>query len=485
MVNAEAGQRVTLRRLVLAGERRRVDLVLPAHEPIGTLLPEILRAAGDRTAHEPLTSRLVTAGGAVLARSETLASAQVADGSVVRLVRDPGAPAPSAGQGGAGDTAGDTVGGLGGHAERGGRVGREGYESREGRKWREGYDGRGGYVWRWDERSRTRTAIVAAVLLAVVVGGFTDGRYGLDRAGLWLGLAAVAAAGAGSATVLMPSRKALGTALLLVGGTLGVFASWGATSGGAARLAAVGLTVAVVLALLGLCTGLGRGGLVGAAAVAVAVGAWEIGLAVADPARTGVALGVISVLVLGHLPRLALASAGLTRLDHHHSGGAPVSRYRAAAALGATHRGLTLAAVTAAGSAGAAGVLAVSGTGDASGTADGWAVAAAVLLSVVLFSRARAYPLVLEVVALLVAGTAVCVRLVLLWGSDGGNPAAALTVSCLLMALPLAALAVRPPERVRLRARRLANLAESVSVVALIPVAVGAFGVYGGLPDMF
>ncbi|WP_078624476.1 EsaB/YukD family protein [Streptomyces monomycini] len=463
-------------------------MVLPAHEPIGTLLPEILRTAGDRTAHEPLTCRLVTAGGAVLARSETLASAQVADGSVVRLVRDPGAPAPSAGQGGAGDTAG----GLSGHAERGGRVGREGYESREGRtrhegyEGREGYDGRGGYVWQWDERSRTRAATVAAVLLAVVIGLFAGGRYGLDRAGLWLGLAAVAAAGAGSAAAgLLPSRKALGTALLLVGGTLGVFASWGATSGGAARLAAAGLTVAVVLALLGLCTGLGRGGLVGAAAVAVAVGVWEIGLAVADPARTGVALGVVSVLILGHLPRLALASAGLTRLGDHHSGGAPVSRYRAAAALGATHRGLLPAAVTAAGSAGAAGVLAVGGAGDASGSADGWAVAAAVLLSVVLFSRARAYPLVLEVVALLVAGAVVCVRLVLLWGSDGGNPAAALTVSCLLMALPLAALAVRPPERVRLRVRRLMNLAELVSVVALIPVAAGAFGVYGGLPDMF
>ncbi|MFI2237308.1 EsaB/YukD family protein [Streptomyces chrestomyceticus] len=478
MVNAEAGQRVTLRRLVLAGERRRVDLVLPAHEPIGALLPEILRAAGDRAAPEPPTCRLVTAGGAVLARSETLASANVADGAVVRLVREHGAPDIPAGRGVAGETAGGRAGqdDRGGHG-RGGRDGSDGgHESR---------DDRGGYVRQWDERSRTWAAVVAAVLLTVVVGAFAGDRYGLGRAAPWLGLAAVAAAGAGVAAGLLLPRKAPAAALLLVGGTLGVFASWGATPGGAPRLAAVGLTVAAVLALLGLCTGLGRGGLVGAAAVAAAAGAWAIGLAVADPARTGVALGVVSVLVLGYLPRLALTSAGLTRLDDRYSGGAPVSRHRAAAALGATHRGLTLAAVTAAGSAGAAGVLAVSGAGGASGTADGWSAAAALLLSAVLFSRARAYPLVLEVVALLVAGAAVCVRLVLLWGSDGGNPAAALTVLCLLLVLPLAALAVRPPEHVRLRVRHLMNGVESVSVVALIPVALGALGVYGGLADMF
>lgn len=483
MVNAEAEQRVTLRRLVLAGEQRRIDLVLPAHAPIGALLPEILRAAGDRTAgdraaHEPPTCRLVTAGGAVLARSETLASANVTDGSVVRLVREHGVPELPAGR----SAVGGTAGGPGGQDDRGGHAGHDGDGDHEGRDDR---DDRDGYVWRWDERSRTGAAIAAAVLLTVVVGVFAGRQYGLDRAALWLGPATLAVTGAGAAAGLLLTRKAPATALLLVGGTLGVFASWGAAPGGAPRLAAVGLTVAVVLALLGLCTGLGRGGLVGAAAVAAAVGGWAIGLAVADPARTGVVLGVVSVLVLGYLPRLALSSAGLTRLDGRHSGGAPVSRYRAAAALGATHRGLTLAAVTTAMSAGAGGVLAVGGTGDASGTVDGWAVAAAVLLSVVLFSRARAYPLALEVVALLVAGAAVCVRLVLLWGSDGGNPAAALTVLSLSVVLPLATLAVRPPEHVRLRMRHLTNLVEAVSVVALIPVAVGALGVYGGLPDMF
>ncbi|MFI0261338.1 secretion protein snm4 [Streptomyces sp. NPDC017056] len=340
-------------------------------------------------------------------------------------------------------------------------------------------------AWPWDERSRVWSAVGASVLLAVVAGVFAGDRYGTGQAGLWSGAAAVVAAAAGAAAGPLAGKKTLGTALLLVGAALGTLASWEATSGSAARLAAVGLTVAAALALLGLCTGLGRGGLVGAGAVAASVGVWEAGLAVAGPARTGVVVGLLSVLVLGYLPRLALMSAGLTRLDDRRSGGTPVSSNRVAAALGATHRGLALATVVVAVSAGAAGLVAAGGVADGRGTADGWTVVAAVLLCVVLFSRARAYPLVLEVVALLVAGAAVCVRLVLLWASGGGNPAGALTVLCALVVLPLVALAVRLPEHVRARVRDLANLVEAVGVMALIPVAVGAFGVYGRLWEMF
>ncbi|KAA6221110.1 secretion protein snm4 [Streptomyces albofaciens JCM 4342] len=446
----EAGARVALRRVVLAGERRRVDLVLPAHEPVGTLLPEVLRAAGDPAAYGPSRCRLVTDGGAVLAQGETLASANVTDGSVLRLLREreqesPEAPMPTA-------PAPGVVGAVPG----------------------EGLDLP---ARRWDERSRAWTAVAAGTLLSAVAGLLAARAYGPEQAGPWLGGAALIVAGAGAVAGPLLGRRLPGTALLLMGGVLGVLASWDVTSGGAPRLAAVGLTVAAVLALLGICTGLGRGGLVGAAAVAAAVGVWEAGAALAGPARAAVLIGLVSVLALGCLPRLALTSAGLTRLDDRRSGGTPVSSHRVAAALGATHRGLTPAAVAMAGSAGAAGVLAAGGV---SGTGGGWAVAGAVLLCVVLFSRARAYPLVLEVVALLTAGTAVCVRLALLW-ADGGSPAGALIALCLLAALPVAALAVRLPEHVRALLRRLTDVAEVVSAVALIPAGLGALGVFDRL----
>ncbi len=51
--------------------------------------------------------------------------------------------------------------------------------------------------------------------------------------------------------------------------------------------------------------------------------------------------------------------------------------------------------------------------------------------------------------------------------------------------LPLCALAVEPPEHVRVRLRRFADLIESLGVIGLFPLAVGVFGIYGQLLDKF
>ncbi|MCK7623667.1 secretion protein snm4 [Streptomyces sp. RS10V-4] len=326
---------------------------------------------------------------------------------------------------------------------------------------------------RWDDRARTRTALVAAVLLAAVTGSCALAWYG-SGAARWLAAAAALAAAGGAVLTAAPGRRAPGTALLLAGTALGLLAAWYAAPAGPARLAATGLTAAAALALLGLRNGPVRGGPAGAAAAAVAVGAWEL-LLPAGPVRAGVALGFLSVLALGALPRLALRTAGLTRLDDRQPGGSPVGRQRVATALAAAHRGLAPATLVPAASAGAAGVLAAGGPGP-------WPVLTAVLLAVVLLSRARAYPLAVEVAALLAAGTAVCVRLVVRCAVDGGAPALALAALCVLTALPVAALAVRLPQPRRERLGRRLDLAESVCMVALIPAGLGAFGLYGLLP---
>ncbi|MFE1767321.1 EsaB/YukD family protein [Streptomyces angustmyceticus] len=448
-MDSGAASRTSLGRVTLVGERRRADLVLPAREPLGALLPDVLRLLGDRPGDGP-QRRLVTADGSVLSPDDSLASARVPDGAVLRLVGEQTPAGPLAH-----DATGEAADDL---------------------------DARGRH---WGRRSRTWTAGAASVALALVAGLTAAHWYGPGRAALWLGVAALLAAASGAAGARLArlgrlgrlgalGQRATSTALLALGGALGVLASWQAASPGGARLAAVGLTVAAALALLGLCTQLGRGGLVGAAAVALAVGAWEAGLALADVPRTGVALGLLSVLVLGYLPRLALTAAGLTRLDDRRSGDAPVSRHQVATALGATHRDLAPATVAMAVSAGAAGVV-------AAGSGDGWPAVAAALLCLVTLSRARAYPLTAEVVALLAAGTAVGVSLVLRWATGPGSPAGALAVLCVCAVLPLGALAVRVPEHARAGLRRLLNLVESVAVMALIPVALGAFGVFGRL----
>jgi hypothetical protein len=188
---------------------------------------------------------------------------------------------------------------------------------------------------------------------------------------------------------------------------------------------------------------------------------------------------VFSVLLLGLLPRLALMASGLTGLDDRRSGGVSVSRHQVGNALAATHRGLALATIATAASAAAGGWLVT--------TADeptAWTVSLTSLTAVVLLSRARAFPLVAEVVALFAAAALLVVRLAVLWmdHAGGGGPLALL---CGAAVLPLLVLAVQPPEHVRIRLRRVADLIESIGVIGLFPLAVGVFGIYGQLLDQF
>jgi hypothetical protein len=113
-----------------------------------------------------------------------------------------------------------------------------------------------------------------------------------------------------------------------------------------------------------------------------------------------------------------------------------------------------------------------------------WTVVLTSVVTVVLLSRARAFPLVAEVVALFAAATVLVVRLVMLWMQHGGS-AGPIVVLGVAAVLPLLVLAVQPPEHVRVRLRRTADLVESIGMVGLFPLAVGVFGVFGQLLNKF
>ncbi|MGD9483791.1 EsaB/YukD family protein [Streptomyces sp. TRM70308] len=445
-MDSVADQRTGRRRVTLMAEGRRVELALPAGRPVGELLPGVLRRLGDPPADRWAPPRLATPGGAALPPDATLASAGVADGTELRLLPHRAAPGAATGDTGA-------PGALGG---------------------------------RRGERARHRTAGAVHLVLGLTTAWCATRWFGPDAAGPWLLVAAALAGGSGVLAARAGARPGaarglpeLGTALLLLGGALGAYGGWAVADGAPARLAAVGLAVALALALLGWCTRLGRGGPVGAAAVVAAVGAWELALALTDAAGAGLALGVLSTLALGYLPLLALTGAGLTRLDDERSTGISVSRHQVEAALAATHRGLAPATVALALSAAAGGWLALG----APGGPTPWTATATALLALVLLTRARAYPLAVEAVALLAAGTLLAVRLLAAWAEHAA--AYPLAVLAALALLPLGALVGRPPEPVRHRLRRIMDLAESAGTVLLIPVAIGAYGVYGRLLDTF
>ncbi|MFD3647627.1 type VII secretion integral membrane protein EccD [Streptomyces cyaneofuscatus] len=444
--------RSELSRVTLVGERRRADIVLPSDTPIGQLLPDILQLLDDRAASRPLTRQLLTSDGSALPHDSTLASAGVSDGAVLRLVRIHAAP-PAPVVHDVTDQVADTL---------------------------------DLQAWRWRPAARRVAAGASTVAFSVVAALLARREFPLDTlAGALAAVTAVLLVGGALCARIGAGNRGLATALLFVSGGLGVLTAWTAADAcdwsGPARLAAVAAAVILALLLLGFFSPLGRGGLIGAGATAAVTAVWEAVAAVeSDPARLGAVMAVFSVVLLGMLPRLALMASGLTALDDRRSGGVSVSRHDVSNALAATHRGLALATVVTAVSATAAGWLLT-----LSARPTVWTVLLPSVVAVVLLSRARAFPLVAEVVALFAAAAVLVVRLVMLWmeqASGGSGPVILLGVAALL---PLLALSVEPPEHVRVRLRRTADLVESIGMVGLFPLAIGVFGMYGQLLNKF
>jgi type VII secretion integral membrane protein EccD len=441
------------RRVTVIGERRRADLSLSADVPVGVLLPEVLRLLGEAPGPHPMARRLVTAAGREIPLGSSLAFAAVLDGAVLRLVKEHERPAAPVVHDVCDAVAGDLP------ARR----------------------------WRWGDRSRSWTAAVLALLAALTAALLALATHGVAVVAPWLAGAALLLLAAGVTVLLLGRREPGATLLLLVGGLgllliqqLAADRDWEPGQ----SLAAVTGLLAAALVLLALLTPLGRGGHIGAAVLVVTGCCWLAGGAVlgfttpAERAQVGSVLVAAAVVTVAVLPRLVLSASGLTRLDDQHAAGRPAGRLQLGTALDATHYGLALAtAVTA--------VSATAGGWFALGDFSGWTAALGGLAAVVLLSRARLYPLAVEVIALLAAGTVLLVLLILSWSrtlTDQQGPVLALSG---LAAAAVTLAAVRPAEHLRVRARRLGTLGESLAVVALLPVVVGVFGVYGRLLDTF
>ncbi|MFV5996417.1 type VII secretion integral membrane protein EccD [Streptomyces sp. NPDC056231] len=443
--------RAQLSRVTLVGERRRADIVLPSDTPIGQLLPDILQLLDDRAASRPMTRQLITSDGSALPHDSTLSSAEIADGAVLRLVRAHSAP-PAPVVHDVTDLVADDL---------------------------------DLQAWRWRPAARRASAGVATVSFAVVAALLARQEFELGALAAALGAVTLVLLAAGALVARIgQGNLGLATALLLASGGLGILTAWTAADAygwpGTARLAAVAAALVVMLLLLGYFSPLGRGGLIGAMATAAVTVVWEAVAAVqSDLSRLGAVMAVFSVVLLGLLPRLALMASGLTALDDRRSGGISVSRHQVGNALAATHRGLALATTVTAVSAAAGGWLLTQADKPTV-----WTMALPSLVALVLLSRARAFPLVAEVVALFAASAVLLVRLVMVWMHHSGG-AGPLAVLCAAALLPLLVLAVQPPEHVQVRLRRMGDLVESIGVVGLFPLAVGAFGLYGQLLNKF
>jgi len=436
-------------RVTLVGDCRRADVVLPSREPVGRLIPELMRLVEDRAESPPQLRLLLTSDGGVLDVETSLEQAAVPDGSVLRLVRAPEAPAAP--------VVHDIAEELG-----------------------DDLDTR---AWRWGPVPRRWTATACVVAALVIAGVLLSWALPLASGPAVLGLAAAGLCVAGM-TAGTAARESLGTALLLGGGAVALVAvQAGANANGWpewGRWAGWAIVAAALLVLSGLATPLGRGGLLGGLFAAVPAAVWTAGAAAGMPLPEVAAIVVVVLtVVLGLLPRLALAASGLASLDDRRAAGAAVARHDVRTALAAAHRGLVAATVVTGMAAAGAGWVLAWWPGP-------WTVPLAALLAFIVASRSRVFPLAAQVIGLQAGAVVLVAGLLVGWARQPGISAYGPGgVAAVLALVPLVVLAAEPSEHMRARLRRLTDRLEAAAVIAVLPVAIGVFGTYGRLLHVF
>ncbi|AFR10938.1 MULTISPECIES: type VII secretion integral membrane protein EccD [Nocardiopsis] len=436
-------------RVTLVGEERRVDAVLPADEPVGALMPEVLELLGDPVENPARSRHLVTTSGTALVGETTLAEREVADGAVLRLVRaeDP-VPAPVV------------------------------HEVPEAVS--QAIDDHSG---RWTPSAARWTATAALVALAVL--GAWLGHLHSPSTGGMTGLAVVAAlllvAGAALGAFW---REPLGTALSMAGAAVGVLTLWLACDlFGWPEWARWGGSVALVAGLvlmLGLTSGLGRGGLIGGGTGLALAVVWSGAAAFGLPAhQVAAVMTVACVVLLSTILRLALMFSGLAVFDDRRNAGEDVARGDVLSSVADAHRSLVIATVAVAAAAVTAGVGLAS-------QLDPWTAGLAVALAVVVASRSRLFPLTVQKAVLVVASLVVAGAFLLaLTQTYAWGIWPALGTVAAVAAIPAVVLSVEQPEHVRARLRGITSRCEAVAVIVLVPLAVGAFGTYQRLLETF
>jgi type VII secretion integral membrane protein EccD len=433
-------------RVTVVTDRRNVELLLPSQAPVDGLIPEVIGLLQLPASEHPSRAVLTPVGGPTLDGAASLEDARIPDGAVLSLERaEDAVPSPLI------YDVTDHVASRFGHVPGS-----------------------------WDARGR---ALVTGICLVVLgVAGYA-----------WLtssvaGTPALLIA-AGTALVLMGVAAAASPQAVPVAWAV-LVAATGILACGALR--ALGPTASGMLWTLGaaVAASLGwqahrrswRALLIDLVSVVLLAGAWSLAWWLCPTPTTAASVaGTVSVIVLGALPRFALGLSGLNGLDDARHQGKSVLRPQVERALAEAHRGLVWTVLWCSVSMTVATTILT-----VDGGAPQWCLPLAVCWCVVAALRVRALPLVAQrafvalasaVGALIVAARVAHYGVGAAAGVGGG-----LIVASLLVILP----AVLPlaPHMVA-RFRLLGDRVESVAVLAMIPLVIGAFGVYAALLQTF
>jgi type VII secretion integral membrane protein EccD len=431
-------------RLTVIGSARKADLVVPNDEAVSGLLPRLMELLDEpmSSVARPLT--LVRSTGEQLDVALSVADQQVPEGELLRLVRSDDAPPPP--------EVADVTDVLG-----------ESLRDRAGL---------------WSRSARELTGAVAIgvvscavaaqlpagpiplVVAAVVLSATAAilGRLGMR----WICVALTAAALGVAAAAVWRFNAALGLApsLRLSAAVLGFAAlGWiclglGYGQGLRSRAAWLGSLVGVPVSTLPL--------------IMVSLG-WRAEAVAAITAA-------VAVVACGILPRLALAASGLTGLDDQVVQGRPRRRDEVTLTVNEAYRLLSWMTF-------AVGIpIAVTGA-VLLASDDLWAVVVGTVVITVSALRTRAFPLAVQQMALWFA-----VLAGLLAGLLGqpriGELLQAVILAGLMVLVVIMVLA-RLAAHQRAFLRRVGNALEALSVIALIPLLLGMFGVFSDLLKAF
>ena len=431
-------------RLTVIGSARKADLVVPNDEAVAGLMPRLMDLLDEPTGSvvRPLT--LVRATGEQLDAALTIADQQVSDGELLRLVRSDDAPPPP--------EVADVTDVLG-----------ESLRDRAG-------------LWSTFARQLTG-AIAVGVLGCALAAQLPAGPVPLAVTVVVL-----------SVTAAIVGRVSL--RWICVAGTaagLGVAATAAWRFGSAFNLSqSLRLSAAILgLAVLGwICFGLGFGqglrsrpawfgSLVGVPVSTLPLIMVALGWSAAQAAAVTAAL---SVVVCGVLPRLALAASGLTGLDDQVVEGHPRRRDEVWLTVNDAYRLLSWITFAVA--------LPIALTATWLLASNGlWAVGVGLVVIMVSALRTRAFPLAVQQMALWFA-----VLAGLLGGLLGQPRLDDLQVAAILAGLTVLVVIMvlaRPAAHQRAFLRRIGNAIEALSVIALIPLLLGMFGIFSDLLEAF
>ncbi|QIG39226.1 hypothetical protein G5T42_06775 [Microbacterium sp. 4R-513] len=440
-------------RLTVAGSTRRAEVVVSSDEPLGAVLPRLLDLLGETggTVARPLT--LVATDGEQLDIGRSPQQLDLGDGALLRLVRLDAAPPPPVVID-VTDAAADV------------------HDTRPDR---------------WDDRARAVAGGVAITIAAAAAGLLAP--YGGAVTAAWVLLVTIVVLLA-IATMLgllrLPGVSAcVSAAAAGLTVPLGI-ASLTAASGVApdfATAALIGAAVAIAagstVVLLGLGVALRRpgaaaGGAVGAVLASILLVLLLLGVGAAASAAVA---GTIAAFATGPLPWIALSAAGLTRLDQGVAAGERLERPRASASIDDAYSALTWSVVA------VSTVLAVTGVTLVLAS-ELWSGLLALAFALVAALRSRAFPLRAQVGSLWAAVAAIAATALLtqLTGTLAWIGVAAAVLAAAMIAVAVLA---RPAPHVRARLRGIGNVVETLTVVALLPLLLGALGVYAELLGMF